>query len=99
MEEGKRQRIHVSSGLFSGGVKRPFLPARFGSSSFPIGAAPPRLEEQRRAETHGRRMDVGGEERGCRAFLLLLLLLEARALTGGQDASGWTRYFRWNCSK
>lgn len=72
VEEREMQRIHVSSGLFSQVLKGHFW---FGSSSFPVRAAPSQPEERRR-----RWMDVGGEERGCWAFLLL----EARALAASK---------------
>lgn len=86
VEEG--ERIHVSllgrkkkNNLSS--VKMPFLPGRFGSSCCPLGVAPPRLEEQRRAGEGGWMSEEESRERdrGCRAFLLLLPRLEARAAT------------------
>lgn len=86
VEEREMQRIHVSSGLFSQVLKGHFW---FGSSSFPVRAAPSQPEERRR-----RWMDVGGEERGCWAFLLL----EARALAA-QNTSTHTLYFRQTFSK
>lgn len=78
VEEREMQRIHVSSGLFSQVLKGHFW---FGSSSFPVRAASSQPEERRR-----RWMDVGGEERGCWAFLLL----EARALAASKHKHSHT---------
>ena len=87
VEEG--ERIHVSllgrkkkNNLSS--VKMPFLPGRFGSSCCPLGVAPPRIEEQGRAGEGGwmsEEEESRERDRGCRAFLLLLPRLEARAAT------------------
>lgn len=69
----------------------PFLPGRFGSSCCPLGVAPPRLEEQRRAGEGGwmsEEEESRERDRGCRAFLLLLPRLEARAATVKVRAEG-----------